>query len=88
VFNSGVLAGGTTYDYGPAPAHIVERARTIAAACARHGVAVPDAAMAYPRRHGAVKAVLVGARSPAEVAEDVAGFARPVPDALWHDLGL
>jgi D-threo-aldose 1-dehydrogenase len=88
VFNSGLLAGGTTYDYRPAPPELVERARRIAAVCARHGVAVTDAAMAYPRRHAAVRAVLVGARSPQEVAEDVAGFHRPIPEALWQDLGL
>jgi D-threo-aldose 1-dehydrogenase len=88
VFNSGLLAGGTTYDYAPAPPAIVERAREIAAVCERHGVAVTDAALAYPRRHPAVTCVLVGARSPAEVAEDAAGFEREIPDALWDELGL
>jgi hypothetical protein len=32
--------------------------------------------------------VLVGARSPAEVAEDAAGFGRAIPDELWEELGL
>jgi D-threo-aldose 1-dehydrogenase len=88
VFNSGVLAGGTTYDYRPAPPEILERVRVIAAACARHGVPLAAAAVACPRRHPAVRAVLVGARSPDEVAEDVAAFERPIPDALWDELGL
>lgn len=88
VFNSGVLAGGDTFDYAPAPPEIVRRAREIAAACARHGVSVQAAAMAFPRRHPAVTCVLVGARSPEEVAEDVAGFEQPIPDELWEELGL
>jgi D-threo-aldose 1-dehydrogenase len=88
VVNSGVLAGGTTYDYRAAPPEVLERARAIAAACARHGVTVTDAAVAYPRRHEAVRAVLVGARSPAEVAADAAGFGRAIPEALWEELGV
>jgi D-threo-aldose 1-dehydrogenase len=88
VFNSGVLAGGATFDYAPAAPEVVARARAIAAACERHGVSLPAAAMAFPRRHPAVRCVLVGARSPQEVAEDAAGFAQPVPDALWEELGL
>jgi D-threo-aldose 1-dehydrogenase len=88
VFNSGLLAGGGTFDYRPAPAAMVERAREIAAVCARHGVALPAAAMAFPRRHPAVRCVLVGARSPGEVAADAAGFAQPIPEALWEELGL
>jgi D-threo-aldose 1-dehydrogenase len=88
VFNSGLLAGGTTFDYRPAPAAMIERAREVAAVCARHDVPLPAAAMAYPRRHPAVRCVLVGARSPAEVAEDAAGFGRAIPDELWEELGL
>src|SRR6202020_3493785 len=41
VFNSGVLANpgpGATYNYHPAPARLVDRARRIAAARAAHGV--------------------------------------------------
>jgi D-threo-aldose 1-dehydrogenase len=88
VFNSGLLAGGTTFDYRPAPAELVERAKAIGAACERHRVSLPAAALAFPRRHPAVTTVLVGARSPAEVAEDVAAFDQPVPDALWKELDL
>jgi D-threo-aldose 1-dehydrogenase len=89
VFNSGVLVDpgpGATYDYLPATAPILERARRIAAVCARHGVPLPAAAMAFALRHPAVACVLVGARSPEEVAADVEGHARPVPEELWRDL--
>lgn len=89
VFNSGILADprpGATYDYAPAPTAVVERARAVAAVCARHGVSPADAAMAFALRHPAVAAIVVGARSAAEVAEDADGLARPVPAALWEEL--
>lgn len=91
VFNSGVLAmpdpgPGATYDYAPGPAELVERARRIAAVCARHGVTLPQAALAFPSGHPAVASVVVGMRSAAEVSENLALAARPVPAALWQDL--
>jgi len=89
VFNSGVLTdpdSAATFDYGPAPAEVLERARAIRATCRRHGVELAAAAIAFTLRHAAVACVLVGARSPAEVEADVAWFERAVPDELWRDL--
>jgi len=54
VFNSGVLVDprpGATFDYEPAPAATIERARSIAAVCTRHGVALATAATAFALRH-------------------------------------
>jgi D-threo-aldose 1-dehydrogenase len=91
VFNSGVLATarprpGATYDYAPVPADLVERARRIAAVCARHGATLPQAALAFPSGHPAVASIVVGMRSAAEVAENLAMAARPVPAELWREL--
>jgi len=91
VFNSGLLATATprpdaTYDYAPGSAEVVERARRIAAVCARHDVTLPQAALAFPTGHPAVASVLVGMRSPAEVAENLALAARPSPAGLWVEL--
>jgi D-threo-aldose 1-dehydrogenase len=89
VFNSGVLIDprpGATFDYAPADAATLERARGIAAVCARQGVALATAATAFALRHPAVTCLLIGARSPAEVAADVEAAAHPVPDALWEEL--
>nr|BFE46787.1 hypothetical protein GCM10017745_02140 [Saccharothrix mutabilis subsp. capreolus] len=52
--------------------------------CARHGVTLPRAALAFPFRHPAVVSVLVGARSAEEVRANAAHA--PVPDDLWDDL--
>ncbi|MEV4221286.1 aldo/keto reductase [Nonomuraea sp. NPDC049725] len=89
VFNSGLLATHTpsgAYDYRPAPAGLVARATRLARVCEAHGVTLPQAAMAFPLRHPAVAAVVLGARSPEEVRANAALWRRPVPDALWADL--
>lgn len=86
VFNSGVLAGGTTYDYAAAPPGVLARARELERICASHGVALPAAALRFPLRHPAVGTVLIGARSARELAEDLRLAATDVPDALWKEL--
>jgi D-threo-aldose 1-dehydrogenase len=91
VFNSGLLArprptAAATYDYAAAPQHLIARARRLADVCERHGATQPQAALQFPLGHDAVHAVVVGARSPEEVEEDVALATAPVPAALWADL--
>lgn len=87
VFNSGVLAGGTTFDYEAAPPGVVARVEELRAICARHGVPLQAAAVRFPARHPAVTSVLVGCRTPDEVTEDVRLFELDIPDALWRELG-
>ncbi|MBF8186727.1 aldo/keto reductase [Nonomuraea sp. K274] len=89
VFNSGILATAEpsgTFDYRPAPAPLVAKAARIAEVCERHGVSLPQAAMAFPLRHPAIASIVLGARAPEEVTANAALWSRPVPDALWEDL--
>jgi aryl-alcohol dehydrogenase-like predicted oxidoreductase len=89
VFNSGILADpspGATYDYAPAPEGLLRRAQALAARCADHGVPLAAAALNFPLRHPAVTGVVVGARSPREVAENVAHAATTIPEELWAQL--
>jgi D-threo-aldose 1-dehydrogenase len=89
VFNSGLLADprpGATFDYAPAPPGLVERAGRLQAVCARHGVPLRAAALAFPFGHPAVASVLVGARTAAEVQDAAAMLDRPVPGDLWTEL--
>jgi D-threo-aldose 1-dehydrogenase len=89
VFNSGLLARpevGDTYDYRAAPVSLVERARRIAAVCARHGVTLPQAAVSFPFRHPSVVSVLLGVRTAAEMRANATSASTPVPDSLWTDL--
>jgi len=89
VFNSGVLATpvpGATYDYLPAAPNVLARAREIERVCGRYDVPLAAAAMQFPARHPVVSAVLVGARTPAEVRTNAQLYATPIPDELWRDL--
>lgn len=86
VFNSGVLAGGATFDYEPAPAEILARRRSLESMCMRYDVPLAAAALQFPLRHPAVVSVVVGARSAAEIEEDARLLDVPVPDALWSEI--
>ena len=91
VFNSGLLArpdvpADATYNYSTAPASVVDRARRIADVCKRHGAVLPQAALQFPFGHPAVKAIAVGARTPAEITENAALLADKVSPDLWADL--
>jgi D-threo-aldose 1-dehydrogenase len=89
VFNSGILADptpGTTFDYRPAPAELVQRAAYLKSVCAGQGVELKAAAIQFPLRHPAVASVLTGCRSVAEVEENVRMFHAPIPHALWQQL--
>ncbi|RKR91201.1 D-threo-aldose 1-dehydrogenase [Micromonospora pisi] len=89
VYNSGLLADpkpGATYDYLPAPAELLDRARAIQDVCAKHGVPLRAAAIQFPLGHPAVASVVVGARSADEVTDAAEMFAHPIPGQLWRDL--
>jgi D-threo-aldose 1-dehydrogenase len=89
VFNSGLLAApvaGATYDYRPAPAELIERARRLAQTCERYGVPLRAAAARFPLTHPAVASVLIGVRSVAEVADALALRTLDIPAGLWESL--
>lgn len=90
VFNSGLLAdpdGATTFDYAPAPDDLRRRARDLRDRAAVHGVSLTGAALAFGRRHPAVATTVVGARSAAEVEQNVAAWRQEPPPACWDELG-
>jgi D-threo-aldose 1-dehydrogenase len=90
VYNSGVLATGPVpgarYNYAPAAPDVLERARRLEAACARHGVALPAAALQFALAHPAVRTLVIGCNTPAEFASALAGVDAPIPAALWAEL--
>lgn len=86
VFNSGLLAGGTKFNYAPASPSVIAGRDSLAAICARYDVSLAAAALQFPLRHAAVEQVVVGMRTVAEV-EDAARFVvTPIPAALWEEL--
>lgn len=89
VFNSGVLATPTedaTFHYAPVPPDVLARVRAMEVACRRHGVPLAAAALQLPLRFDAVRMVLVGARSAAEIDQDAALLDVPIPTELWDAL--
>lgn len=89
VFNGEVLADprpGAHYEYRPASGEVIARARAIGEVCAGLGVPLAAAALHFPLRHEAVHALVVGARTPNEVAEDVAYFSSSVSEGLYDEL--
>ena len=89
VFNSGILANpvkGATYDYVPASDELLAKAVRIREVLDGHGVSLTSAALQFPLRHPAVKSVLVGCRSAAEVATNIAEFDKTIENKVWEDL--
>lgn len=85
-FNSGLLAGGNTWNYAAAPAEILERAARIETICKQHNVPLPAAALQFPLGHPLVSSVIPGPRSRAEMSTIFDWFALDIPAALWSDL--
>ena len=89
VFNSGLLARpepGATFDYAVAPAALLARAQSMAESCRMYGVPLAAAALQFAWCHEAVSAVVVGARSAAEVRENFHLAMVPIDPHLWADL--
>jgi len=88
VFNSGVLAGGSvaTYDYQTPPAAIVERVKALSSVCKDFGVQLSTVALRFVYEHPAVASVVQGARSEAEIAQNVDAAFAEVPGELWAEL--
>ncbi|MEK9519602.1 aldo/keto reductase [Streptomyces venezuelae] len=85
-YSSGVLAGGTHFEYQQAPAGIVERVGRLKALTEQHGIGIKAAALQFSLAHPASAAVIPGATRPGRIAEDTAALAENVPAAFWTDL--
>lgn len=85
-YNSGVLAGKTTFNYATVPDAVAARVRRLNAVCHSHGIALRQAALQFVAAHPLVVSVIPGAASAAEVDGNVALLEAETPAALWHDL--
>jgi D-threo-aldose 1-dehydrogenase len=89
VLNSGLLVEpgpDSTYNYVPAPAVLIERARRLRDECARFDVPLRAAALQFPLFHPAVACVIVGARTPVEIEDTRRMLDLPIPNELWKHL--
>jgi D-threo-aldose 1-dehydrogenase len=85
-FNSGLLAGGTTFNYETAPTEIAARAQAMGRVCARHGVDLKAAALQFVVAHPAVAVAIPGPRDAEQVRQNAAAMTQPIPAALWAEL--
>lgn len=90
-FNSGILAyawppDDSQFDYHPASAEMLDRARSLALVCNRHGVELPQAALHFPLRHPAVASVVAGFATAEQVDAAARRLSQPVPEALWAEV--
>jgi D-threo-aldose 1-dehydrogenase len=89
VMNSGILADprpGSRFNYQPASAEVVERARRLALVCDRHAVPLRAAAIQFPLAHPAVRSLIAGVRRIDHLDEYPELMRRPIPADLWTDL--
>lgn len=91
VYNSGLLARTVVpddahYNYAPAPAGILARAKALAACCDEFGVELPAAALQFALSHPAVATVVVGASTAGQIAQTAARMAAEIPAELWAAL--
>lgn len=89
-YNSGILAvgprEGATFNYRAASSEMMEKARRINDVCMRYEVPLKAAALQFILAHPAIASVIPGARSVAEVEENIRLVEYPVPADLWGEL--
>ncbi|PAJ82893.1 aldo/keto reductase [Burkholderia ubonensis] len=85
-YSSGVLAGGTHFEYQKAPPEILAKVERIKAIAERHGVPIKAAALQFVLAHPATAAVIPGASRPERIAEDQAALKADIPADFWHEM--
>ncbi|MDJ0358155.1 aldo/keto reductase [Paenarthrobacter sp. PH39-S1] len=91
VYNSGLLARPTVpenamYNYALAPEPVLARARALAACCADFGVELPAAALQFAANHPAVRNVMVGATTAAQIRQTAQRMEADLPAELWTEM--
>ncbi len=91
-YNSGILATGVngnsipSYNYAPAPQHIIERVAKIEGICNEYQVTLAAAALQFPLGHPAVASVIPGLGSAKRVKKTVELFYEKIPPEFWQTL--
>jgi aryl-alcohol dehydrogenase-like predicted oxidoreductase len=78
-YSSGVLVGGTHFEYGPVPKDIATKVEKIKALCAKHTVPIKAAALQFSLAHPAAAAIIPGGSRPDRIKEDHAALEEKFP---------
>ena len=71
------------YNYGIAPAAVLETVRKLRLVCERFNTALPAAALRFPAGHPAVRCVLAGLSAVRELEQALAWLNQPIGQELW-----
>ncbi|MHA2959365.1 aldo/keto reductase [Priestia megaterium] len=85
-YSSGVLAGGTHFEYQKASPEIIEKVNKIKNIADRHGISIKAAALQFSLANPAVAAVIPGASRPERITEDKAALNTVIPAAFWEEM--
>ncbi|BCD25727.1 D-threo-aldose 1-dehydrogenase [Bacillus cereus] len=85
-YSSGVLAGGTHFEYQKASPEIIEKVNKMKNLANRHGISIKAAALQFSLANPAVAAVIPGASKPERIAEDQAALKTVIPAAFWEEM--
>ncbi|WP_112310706.1 aldo/keto reductase [Pseudogemmobacter bohemicus] len=90
VYNSGILAapkgGRKKFNYADADPAIVARVEALRTVCEGYDVPLAAAAIRFPMRHPATTCVVIGAKTAAQLAQNVEWFNTDLPETIWADL--
>lgn len=85
-YSSGILAGGTHFEYQQASPEIVAKVARIRALAERYAIPVKAAALQFALANPAVAAVIPGASRPERIAEDTAALQVAIPADFWREM--
>jgi D-threo-aldose 1-dehydrogenase len=85
-YNSGILAGGTHFNYEPAPQAVIAKVRRLERHCALHGVSLAAAALQFPLAHPQIVSVIPGMAGRHQVEETTRLLNAAIPAGFWSAL--
>ncbi len=85
-FNSGILVGGNTWNYGAAPDHVLKKVKHLSKTCQDFDIPMPAAALQFPLGHQVVASVIPGLRNRRELADTLDWVAQVIPEDFWKAL--
>ena len=85
-YSSGVLAGGTHFEYQKASSDIMAKVEKIKSIADRHHISIKAAAVQFSLANPAVAAVIPGASRPERIAEDKSALNTVIPPEFWEEM--
>ncbi|WP_100399043.1 aldo/keto reductase [Bacillus sp. FJAT-44742] len=85
-YNSGVLAGGSHFEYQKASPEMFEKVEKINKIAENHGIIAKAAALQFTLAHPAITAAIPGGSRPERIKEDQDALNTAIPAAFWQEL--